>query len=141
MHNLAQLDEYYKKYINNLHYWIPEGIYEMNLELLQHFNLLHFKYPQKEDPALTKYFHIVESSEKITLYNDEFVVWITPDRKNDIPSTFVLIAVNRDGEPKLELSFTASGVYNTSTIVLKVLEKFLLEIQENEKTLLKLKNK
>jgi hypothetical protein len=41
----------------------------------------------------------------------------------------------------LELCFITSGVYNTSRLVLRVLEKFLVEIEENEKLLKTLEKK
>jgi len=51
-------------------------------------------------------------------------------------STYALIALNHgETEPQLEAAFIASGVYNSSALVSKVLEKFLLDIQENERTL------
>lgn len=134
MYNLSELDGYYKKFLENLSSWTPEGIYFINLELLHRFDLLHFQ-PNAEykDPSLTRYFHIIESPEKVTLFNDEFVVWIIPDRANQIPLTYALIALNRgDQELQLEVTFIASGIYNSSKLVLKVLEKFLTEIQETE---------
>jgi hypothetical protein len=132
MHNLSLLEEYYKKYIKSLYYWIPEGIFTVNLTLLQDFDLLHFHRPEHRDPTLTRYFHVIESSEKITLINEEFVVWIMSDRVDMIPVTYTLIAVNRGDQPKLEIAFIASGVYNTSKLILRVLEKFLIDIQETE---------
>lgn len=138
MRDLSTIDEYYKKFIKDLHFWIPEGIYFVNLELLHHFDLLHFQ-PigiHRKDPLMTRYFHIFETPEKITLINDEFVVWIVPDRMDQTPLTHVLIALNsEEGELQLEVAFIATGVYNTSRLVLKVLEKFLIEIQETEKAL------
>jgi hypothetical protein len=137
MRNLSLIEEYYRKFINNVFHWIPEGIYFVDLELLHHFDLLHFQ-PNADyrDPVMNRYFHMIESVEKITLINDEFIVWIIPDKMNQIPVTCTLIALNRpDREPQLEAAFIASGVYNTSKLVLKVLEKFLIEIQETGKTL------
>lgn len=132
MHNLSLIEEYYKKYIKSLYHWIPEGIYTVNLDLLHKFNLLHFQYPEVQEPTLTRYFHIVESPEKITLINEQYIIWILPDRIDNIPVTYTLIALNREDQPKLEMAFIASGVYNTSKLVLRLLEKFLIEIQENE---------
>lgn len=140
MYDLSLLEEYYKKFIKSLCSLIPEGIYFINLELLHHFDLLHFQ-PQTEykDPALTRYFHIVETSEKITLINDEFIIWIMPDRVDETPLTYTLIALNRgEQEPQLEAAFIATGIYNSSKLVLKVLEKFLIEIQDTEIALAKL---
>jgi hypothetical protein len=47
----------------------------------------------------------------------------------------VLIALNQKGIPRLELAFLTTDVYNTSKLVLRILEKFLHEIQENEESL------
>lgn len=134
MHNLEVIEECYKKFIKSLNFWIPEGIYYIDLQLLHHFDLLHFQPPiTRKDPVLTRYFHMVESPEKITLFNDEFVVWIIPDKIEHHSVTYTLIALNpSDREPQLEAAFIASGIYNTSKLVLKVLEKFLIEIQETE---------
>lgn len=137
MHNLSEIEEYYKKFIKDLNYWIPEGIFVVNLELLQHFDLLHFQpSADSKDPRLNRHFHIIESSEKITLINDEFIIWIIHDRAENIPITYILIALNReDFQPHLEAAFIATGIYNTSRLILKVLEKFLIDIQETENLL------
>ncbi len=137
MHNLSQIEECYKRYIKSLYYWIPEGIFSVDLDLLRRFDLLHFQRPDYQNPLLTRYFYIIESPEKMTLINDEFVVWIMADRVDHIPVTYTLIAINQEDYPKLEIAFITSGVYNTSKLVLRILEKFLLEIQENEQMLLK----
>ena len=140
MHNLSVIEECYRKFTKSLDTWIPEGIYFIDLELLHRFDLLHFQ-PRgdRKDPAnpiVTRYFHIVESPEKITLINDEFVVWIIPDKLDHHSVTYTLIALNpNEREPQLEAAFIATGVYNTSKLVLKVLEKFLVDIQDTETTL------
>ena len=51
-----------------------------------------------------------------------------------------LIALNHEEQPQLEIAFSTSGVYNSSRLVLRVLEKYLQEIQETEDTLKSLKN-
>lgn len=140
MKNIARLEEYYKKYIRNLHEWIPEGIQIVNLNMLQKMDLLHFKNLENKDPAIMRYFQLVESPEKITLVNDEFVIWIVTDNLATTPLTYTLIALKQGEELKLELAFIASGVYNSSNLILRILEKFLIEIQENERTLSKLSN-
>ncbi len=139
MYNLSIIEECYKKFIKGLYSWIPEGIYFINLELLHHFDLLHFQ-PRVEskDPILTRYFQVFESPEKVTLLNDEFVIWIMPEKVDRTSLTYILIALNRENqEPQLEVAFIASGVYNSSKLVLKVLERFLVEIQETEMILSK----
>lgn len=138
MHNLSIIEEYYKKYTKNLSEWIPEGIFTVDLPLLASFDLLSFQHSYVADPSLTRYFHVIESSEKITLINEEFVIWIVTERLDNVPVTYTLIAINQDEYPHLEVAFAASGVYNSSLFVLRLLEKFLIDIQENERLLKKL---
>jgi hypothetical protein len=140
MYDLSLIENYYKKFIKDVNYWIPEGIYNINLELMHHFDLLHFQpFQEKKDPIITRYFQIIESSEKITLVNDEFVVWIIPDKIDQFSLTYTFIALTELSNQKiqLEVGFVASGVYNTSKLILNVLEKFLAEIQETQQTLSK----
>lgn len=139
MHNFELLEECYKKYIKNITTWAPESIINVDLTLLQKFGLLNYHSRSKYDPSLTRYFQVVETPEKITLINDEFVVWIVPEKINDVSVTYTLIALNHPDDLHLELAFVTSGIYNTSRLVLRILEKFLYEIQENEDLLSKYK--
>lgn len=141
MINQTTLENCFNKYINNLDSLLPDGVLSVDLQLLEHLQLLHYFPPSQREPELTRFFHLIESPEKITLVNDQFVVWITPRRQNNALFTYALIALNQDDYPQLELAFVASGVYNTSQLVLRVLEKLLLEIQENEDLINKLGTK
>ena len=132
MHNLSLLESCYQKYISDISSWLPEDMILVDLKLLQHFDLLHYHDPNYNDPALTRYFHVIESNEKITLINDEYVIWIVPEKIDDVPVTYTLVALNKPLEPELQLCFVTAGVYNTSRLVLRLLEKFLFEIEENE---------
>lgn len=141
MHNLMLIEECYQRFTKNLNFLLPEGIFLINLELLYHFDLLHFQphIAHHKKTNLTQYFHIVETPEKLTLINSEFIIWIIPDHLDQIPVTYTLIAINHEErDPQLEAAFIASGVYNNSNLVLKVLEQFLIEIQDTEGVLLQL---
>ncbi|MBM3184463.1 MAG: hypothetical protein FJZ64_04065 [Chlamydiae bacterium] len=81
---------------------------------------------------MTQYFHVIESIEKVTLFNDQFVIWIIPKMEQDQPTTFVLIASNHQDNINLEIVFTTKGVYNTPRYVLKVLQHFLTDILDTE---------
>ena len=133
MYDAPLIEEYFQKYISDLAHWLPEGQIQVDIDLLHRFNLL--QYEKKKDPSLTRYFHVMESLDKITLVNDQFIIWIVPNSRDQVSSTTVLIALNKGGIPHLELSFQTSAVYNTSKLVLRILEKFLFEIQENEDSL------
>ncbi len=139
MHNLALLEESFKKFYKNIKSGHPESIIHVNLALLHQMGLLHYHSRDRHDPTLTRYFQVIETTEKISLINDEFVIWIVPEKANEMALTYTLIALHHNEEPQLELTFITSGVYNTSRLVLRVLEKFLYDIQENEEYLNKLK--
>lgn len=133
MHNLALLEESFKKFYKNIKNGPPESIIQVNLTLLYHMGLLHYHSTVIHNQSLTRYFQVIETAEKITLINDEFVIWIIPDKGDGIAFTYTLIALNKGEEAlELELTFITSGVYNTSRLVLRILEKFLYDIQENE---------
>lgn len=113
----------------------PESVVWINLEILQQLGLLHYHSRKNENPYLTRYFQVIENSEKITLLNNEFVIWIAPEKEKERTRTITFIALNHPEGPNLELTFITTGVYNTSRLVLRILEKFLFDIQENEDAL------
>jgi len=134
MNNPTILEACYQSYMNDLPKWLPDGIININLEALQKLDLLHF-HKGMLDSALTRYFHVVESEEKLTLVNEDFIVWIVPEKLETTTITCTLIALNKEDEIRLELAFTTSGIYNNSHLVLRLLEKYLLEIQNTEEQL------
>ena len=135
MNDLPNIEEYYKKYSSDIKAWLPEGVVEVDLSLLQSLDLLKYHSSEKKNFSLTRYFHLLEAPEKITLINEQFVVWIIPENVCNNSMTFVLIALNQPDYPHLETAFSTSGIYNSSRLVLRVLEKFLYEIQETEDAL------
>lgn len=139
MDNPILLEEFYRKYIKNIKKWIPEGITTVDLNLLHNLNLLNYYNKNNYDQKLTRYFNVIESDEKITLINEDFVVWIVPDKVDDSSITYTLIAINDDDDVHLETAFSTTGVYNNSRLVLRILEKYLFDIQENEDILKSLK--
>lgn len=140
MDKINQLEENYNMYISNISKWLPEGLIAVDIALLSHLNLLHsFNEPDMGiHTNIARNFQVVETPEKITLFNSEFVVWIIPQREHKMPVTHVLIALEKGKNLHLELAFSAAGVYNSSRLVLRVLEKMLQEIQETENALQKL---
>lgn len=141
MNDLTTIEEYYKKYSSDMGAWLPEGIIEVDLSLLHSLDLLKYHSDVKEKSSMTRYFHLLETAEKITLINDQFIVWIVPETVADSSVTYILIALNTPNYPQLETVFLTSGIYNSSRLVLRILEKFLLEIQETEEVLSVIKNK
>lgn len=140
MDNISLLEECYKLYSKNLKAWLPEDIIDVDLEILWEMDLVEYLDESNYDPSLTRYFHVIETEDKITLVNEDFVVWIVPEVVEGVPKTFTLIALNDRRHPKLTMAFTTKGVYNTSKLVLRVLEKYLKEIQENESSIKQFKD-
>lgn len=136
MNHPHYFEEIYKRYIHHLPEYLPDGVIDMNLPLLQKMHLLDSETPVIPSPhALTHYFQVIETDEKITLLNEQFVVWIVPSQTETENSTRVFIALQQTQGPHLEMAFSVSGVYNTSRLLLRILEKYLEEIYENEECL------
>lgn len=140
MINPQELEIHYQKFISNLHGFVPDGILEVDLALLHDLGLLTAQQnDDDEGDSLTHSFYVVESSEKLTLFNQKFVVWIVPRMIDQTPTTYTLVALNETTQPHLEMVFTTAGVYNHSSLVLKILEKLLLQIEENEAEICRIK--
>lgn len=129
-------EERFELYLNDLSHYLPDGIFEVDLSLLQMLGLLS---PMEEfyDEAegLTHSFYVVESKEKLTLYNQRFIVWIVPQVIDQETKTITFVASNSQKVHPLEMAFCTSGIYNHSGLVLRILEKYLQEIEENEREL------
>ncbi|MGE3954754.1 MAG: hypothetical protein AB7F31_06190 [Parachlamydiales bacterium] len=138
--NAVQLEAKYQEFMHNLPEHALDGIIEVDLAALQSWGLLTSLGEElgPTNDALAHYFHVIETAEKITLYNDRFVVWIVPQMVAHEPVTYALVGTIEQMEVNLELVFATRGVYNTSRIVLRILERFLEEIEENELLLARL---
>lgn len=136
MLNPAQIEELYQKYMANLADWAHDGITRINLQFLHDRGILALVQDDTTEPDdLTQYFHVIENPEKVTLFNEQFIVWIVPKMDLEQPVTYVLIALNHPEKPHLEIVFVTEGVYNTPRYVLKVLQHYLVDMLETEETL------
>ncbi len=136
MLNPIQIEEAYKEFTENLGQWAHDGVLHIDLSFLHETKLLVSLQEDKGEPDdLSQYFHVIESVEKVTLFNEQFIIWIVPKMEGDAPVTNVLIALNQNEKPHLEIVFTTHGVYNTPRYVLKVLQHFLVDMLETEETL------
>ncbi len=136
MLNPVQIEETYKQFISNLTNCVHDGVTSIDLKFLHEQGLLSVLQDDKGDPDdLTQYFHVIESIEKVTLFNEQFIVWIIPKMEGEQPQTYVLIALNHPENAHLEVVFATNGVYNTPRYVLKVLQHFLVDMLETEETL------
>lgn len=136
MLNPAQIEEAYKEFMGNLPNWIHDGIQYVDLKFLHDQTLLNSLHEDRDESEdLTQYFHVIESIEKVTLFNEQFIVWIIPKLDGEQQMTYVLIALNHPEKAHLEVVFATQGVYNTPRYVLKVLQHYLLDMLDTEDTL------
>jgi len=135
--NPVELEQAYEKFAGNLSKWVPDGVIHVDLKLLDELGLLkqeHFEESDNDDDEeqFPHYFHVIETDDKVTLFNHQFAVWIVPQMVDDTPTTLTLISLISGVEPRLELAFATSGVYNTPKFVLRVLKHYLTEVLDTE---------
>ena len=140
--NPIQLDQAYHEFVSNLLRWIPEGIIEINIELLEEIGLLNYQsFEEKQNTEqLPYYFHVIETADRVTLFNHQFVIWIVPKLIDDIPTTMVLIALVNENHPNLEIAFSTQGAYNTPKFVLRLLKYYLSEVIDTEEAIAAIEN-
>lgn len=133
MINPSQLDDAFHEFSSDLGKWVPDGVMDVNLSLLNELGLLdNACLTDGVADQVTQSFHVIETNEKVTLYNQQFAIWVVPKLVNDVPQTLTYIALLNNSKPHLEIVFSTSGVYNTPKYILKVLQHFLTEVQDTE---------
>ena len=133
MINPTQLDGAYKEFSENLQRWVPDGITQVNLGILHELGLLsQAQLESNTTDQFMHYFHILESNDRVTLFNEQFAIWIVPSSDQDKSSTLTYISLLHIDKPHLELVFSTSGVYNTPRYILRILQHFLNEVLDTE---------
>jgi hypothetical protein len=135
------LEETFNHMVTHLNQKAPDGIIDVDLQLLSSLNLLEINLLENQQffTGSSEQFYMVEADEKLTLFNPNFVIWMLPSFVGENASTYVFMAKNfPEAPPKLEIVFLAKGVYNTSSLVLAVLDGFLKEMKENDDFLVNL---
>lgn len=125
------LDAKFKAIIKNIPQAIPDGIIEINDQIIKSFGVsLSNKEGSKSSQSR---FYVIEAFDKITLINDQFVVWLFPFiRSESCKETLTFIARHDLPRFQMELAFSTKKQYNHPSIVLELLQCFLEEISENE---------
>lgn len=133
MINPVQLEEAFREFSENLPKWIPDGITQVNLGVLHELGLLSNAELESTSPdQLMHLFHIIESSDKVTLFNEQFAIWIVPLTEQEKASTMTYISLITPTKPHLELVFSTTGVYNTPRYILRILQHYLNEVLDTE---------
>ncbi|MEX0962036.1 MAG: hypothetical protein WDZ28_04175 [Simkaniaceae bacterium] len=137
MNNPVKLDKAYQEFMKDFPQSVPDGIITVDLKLLNNLGLLDCEELSEESQKeeFPHHFHVIETDEKVTLFNEIFAIWIVPKLIEDTPTTFVLISYITQDKPKLEIVFSTAGIYNTPKFVLKVLRYFLYEVIDTEEAI------
>lgn len=135
----SHLEKLYQKFRANLSKYLPDGMIFVDSELLHEIGDSLGDEEKLTPEEFPHYFHIIETDEKVTLFNQQFAIWIAPQIVSDMPATLTFIARINNQFPKLELMFCTTGVYNTPKHVLKVLRYFLSEVLDTEKVISSIK--
>lgn len=144
MMNPIELEQAFEEMVEHLPRYLPDGIVSVDLHFLQSIDLLHSDMSDSEEDEIegsNHQFYVIETAEKLTLYNQEFVIWIIPQLIEKESATTVFIALNNTPRPHLEMAFVATGVFNTSRLVLGILNRLLNEIKENEDLIVRMEEK
>jgi hypothetical protein len=136
MMNPMVIEEAFREYAKDIERQAPDWVIHIDLALLHQEGILDRAADEigerGVEEKIAEKFHVIESPEKVTLFNDQFSVWIVPRVTNGRPETYTMLALNRQGKPHLELVFETSGVFNTPSHILRILEHYLEEVIENE---------
>jgi hypothetical protein len=134
MINPSILEDAYQEFTKNLLKWVPDGIIHVDLKLLNELGILNHRELEHAvaDDQLNHYFHIIETPDKVTLFNEQFAIWIVPEVVGEIPRTTTMISLLQGNRPHLEIVYTTSGVYNSPKYILKILQHYISEVQDTE---------
>jgi hypothetical protein len=131
---IDQLDTYYESLEQNTPELLPDGILDVNIRTLQTLHLLTEDSASREGNP-SELLQAVESEGRITLFNERFALWIVPQVGAEPSSTVVYVATHRNGAVKAELGFRTSGVHNKSKTILRLIDRFITDIQETDSML------
>lgn len=128
----VELEEAFRDFNENFQKWIPDGIIDIDIEFLCDIGFIADMENDTDEEDVTQYFHVLETPDKITLYNEKFAIWIVPKALGDTSTTLTYISILQKKKLTPELIFSTSGVYNSPKFILKVLQYFLIEVIDTE---------
>lgn len=132
INNKSELDYYYNKIIKGVASIPKDEIVEVNQKFIDEIGIGQKDRLSTEKDRIQRRFHVVETNDRITLWNQYYVIWIIPNQMEEELKTIVLIADNRPKEPKLLNILFIKGIYNNSTFILQLIDQMLAELQEND---------
>jgi hypothetical protein len=130
--SIEQLDAFFEYLLSHTSELLPDGILEINLKTLHSLHLLSDENGVPGGAPPSTLLQAIESGGKITLYNERFALWIVPQKNADPSSTVVFIARRTDDGLRPEAGFRTTGIHNRSKTILRLIDRFLADIQETE---------
>lgn len=127
-----KLEKYFHQFTDDLSKWIQDGIQNIDHAFLKEAGINVDNNDSNSLDDLPFYFHVIETDEKVTLFNNQFIVWIIPKIVNDESLTYTLICYLHENEPKLEIVFTTKQEFNSPKLLIKTLRYYLTEMIDTE---------
>ena len=132
MDEKEELELAFKKAMEEFPQLPSEALIEVDVKLLDSIGLTNEGEYVNPSEAFERSFKVMEGGSRITLYNQQFIIWIIPEILDGVPATYAFIGIRDKETVKLEVVFLAKGSFNSSRLVLRLLDRYLTEIQENE---------
>lgn len=132
---IDQLNTFFTDNMKDLTRVLPDGITAVDLPLLSKMNIIDDASVHCQQGPLPQHMYAVETEDRITLYNDSYVAWIVPQKKEPDSETLLLIALLANQQPKVELGFSFRGIHNQAKTILKVLDTAIFDIRQTEQEL------
>ena len=132
MVSIEQLDGFFQRLSSHTGEFFPDGVVDINVKVLHTLRLLSEGQSAPQEVPSSSLLQAVESEGRITLFNEKFALWIVPQANSPVPTTITFIA-RRSGETIApEVAFRTQGIHNRSKTILRIIDRFLAEIQETE---------
>lgn len=132
MVNIEELDGFFQELSAHTGEMLPDGIVDINVRVLHDLRLLSEDPPVVHETPPSSLLQAVDSGGKITLYNEKFALWIVPQANASPPTTITFIARRAESTITPEVAFRTQGLHNRSKTILRLIDRYLTEIQENE---------
>jgi hypothetical protein len=138
--SVEQFDSFFQKLSSQPGEFFPDGIVDITIRVLHALRLLSEDPPTVREAPANSLLQAVESEGRITLYNDKFALWIVPQANAPVPTTITYIARRMEEAFSPEVAFRTQGIHNRSKTILKLIDRYLIEIQETESVIASLES-
>ena len=105
MYDPILVEHHYQSFVSDVKSNIPDGVLKITDDILEQYQI-SLDNDDYDDPVKPYcYFYVVENTDKITLVNNDFIVWIVPKVLDLQAVTFILVGL-RDNPPTSTTSWS-----------------------------------